>query len=153
MSERAKLLAESEAEFANLKRAVAGLDDAQMREAWCGVWGVREILAHMTGWHRELAPALGRLARAEKPIPDGVSYEDVDAWNTRFAEAKRSWPTAEILAELEASHRDFMRAAGAVPEERFVPGKTAHRLVDLNARHHYQEHGQQIRAWRQSRGI
>lgn len=51
-----------------------------MREAWCGVWGVREILAHMSGRHREMAPALQRLSRGERPIPAGVSYDDGDAW-------------------------------------------------------------------------
>jgi hypothetical protein len=153
MSEKNTLLKEADEEFASLRGAVAGLDEAQMREVWCGVWGVREILAHMSGWHRELGPALERLARGERPIPDGVSYEDVDAWNARFAEAKRSWATADIAKELEASHADFMRAAQAVPEDRFVPGKTAYKIVDLNSRHHYQIHGQEIAAWRKSRGI
>jgi hypothetical protein len=49
-----------------------------MRRPWCGTWGVREILAHITGWQRELTPVLERLARGERPIPDGVSYADVD---------------------------------------------------------------------------
>ncbi|HET7876164.1 MAG TPA: ClbS/DfsB family four-helix bundle protein [Methylomirabilota bacterium] len=153
MSEKQKLLAEAEAEFAKFKQAIAGLSDAQMREVWCGVWGVREIVSHLSGWHREMGPLLERLARGERPVPEGVSYEDVDGWNAKFADAKKSWSTAEILTELDASHPSFMKAAAAVPEERFVPGKTAYRVVDLNSRHHYQEHGDQIRAWRKSRGI
>jgi hypothetical protein len=153
MSEKQKLLAEAEVEFKRFKEAIAGLTEAQMREVWLGVWGVREIVSHIAGWHREMGPALLRLARGEKAIADGVSYEDVDAWNARFAEARRSWSTADILKELDASHPSFMQAAAAVPEERFVAGKTAYRLVDLNSRHHYQEHGEQIRAWRKSRGI
>ena len=153
MSERTTLLSAAETEFVRLKGAIAGLGEAQMREVWLGSWGVREILAHISGWHHELGPALLRMQKGERPIPEGVSYDDVDAWNARFADARRAAPTAEILAELDASHAAFMRAAAGVPEERFVPGRTAHKIVDFNSRHHYQEHRAQVEAWRKSRAI
>jgi len=149
MSEKTTLLTEAETEFSQLKRAIAGLDEARMREVWLGTWSARDVVAHISGWHREMAPALKRLARGERPIPEGVSYDDVDAWNGRFAEARRAAATADIVAELDASHAAFMRAAAAVPEERYVPGKTAYKIVDLNSRHHYQEHRGQIEAWRE----
>ena len=34
-----------------------------------GLWGVREILAHIMGWQREMIPVLERIARGEKPSP------------------------------------------------------------------------------------
>jgi uncharacterized protein (TIGR03083 family) len=153
MTEKATLLSEAETEFTRLKGAVAGLDEAQMRRPWLGTWSVREIVAHISGWHREMAPALTRMGRGERPIPEGISYDDVDAWNARFAEARKGAATAEILKELDASHAAFVEAAASVPEERYVPGKTAHKIVDLNSRHHYREHRQQIEEWRKSQGI
>jgi hypothetical protein len=45
-----------------------------------------------------------------------------------------------------------MRAAAAVPPERFAPGKTAWKIVDLNSAHHGKEHGDQIRAGRAGKG-
>jgi hypothetical protein len=128
MSEKTTLLSEAETEFTLFKRAIAGLDEAHMRQVWLGTWSARDIVAHISGWHRELAPALERLARGERPIAEGVSYEDVDA----------------------ASHAAFMRAAATVPDERYAPGKTAHKIVDLNSRHHYLEHRGQIEAWRKA---
>ena len=95
-----------------------------------------------------MAPPLQRMARGERPIPEGVSYDDVDAWNARFADGRKAASTSDILKELDASHAAFMAAAAAVPEERYVPGKTAHKIVDLNSRHHYQEHRAQIEEWR-----
>jgi hypothetical protein len=153
MSEKQDVLTGAEVEFGRLKKAVAGLEEARVREVWLGVWGVREILSHISGWHRELGPGLERLARGERPFAEGTSYEDVDAWNAKFAGVKKSWTTADILKELDASHTYFMKAAAAVPEERYVPGKTAHKIVDLNSRHHYAEHAGQIEAWRKSKGI
>ena len=153
MSDKRQLLAEAETEFQGLKRAVAGLDEAAMREVWCGTWSVREILGHISGWHREMLPGLERLARGEKPFPAGVSYVDVDAWNAKFAEAKRTWSTADIQRELEEAHGAFLRVASTVPDERVVPERTAYKLVDANSRHHDHEHAEDILAWRKRRGV
>jgi hypothetical protein len=120
---------------------------------WLGAWSIREILAHLSGWHREMGPALERLARGEKPIPAGVSYDDVDSWNARFVAAKKDWPLDEVLLELDRSHEYFMHAAAAVPEERVRPGTTAYGIIAACSAHHYQEHGDQIRAWRASRRV
>lgn len=153
MSEKAILLSEAETEFAAFKRAIAGLSEPQMREVWLGTWAARDIVSHISGWHREMAPALGRLQKGERPIPDGVSYDDVDAWNARFADARKAAATTDIVKELEASHAAFMQAAASVPDERYVPGKTAYKIVDLNSRHHYREHRQQIEEWRKRKAI
>ena len=153
MSEKTTLLSGAETEFTAFKRAIAGLSEAQMREVWLGTWSARDVVAHISGWHRELGPALARMQRGERPIAEGVSYDDVDAWNARFADARKATPTADILEELDASHAAFMQAAAGVPDERYVPGKTAHKIVDLNSRHHYQEHRQQIEEWRKSKNI
>lgn len=153
MSAKDELLRQAQEEFKAFKAAVQGLDERQLTEVWLGTWSIRDILAHISGWHRELGPGLERLARGEKPFPEGTSYEDVDGWNARFAAAKKNVPVSELLKELDASHEYFMAVAAKVPEERFVPGKTAYRIVDLNSAHHYKEHGDQIRAWRQSKGI
>ena len=85
MSAKSELLVGAEAEFQGLKSAIAGLSEADMREVWCGTWSVREILSHISGWHREMLPGVERLARGEKPFTEGVSYSDFDAWNAKFA--------------------------------------------------------------------
>src|SRR5436309_99177 len=87
MSLRDDLLRQADDEFGALKRALVGLSDEAMRQPCCGDWAVREILAHLAGWQREMIPVLERVARGEKPVPDGVSYEDVDAWNARHVAA------------------------------------------------------------------
>jgi hypothetical protein len=153
MSLKDDLLRQADDEFGALKRALAGLSDEAMRRPCDGGWGVREILAHLAGWQREMTPVLERLARGERPIPEGVSYEDVDAWNARHVGARRGLTVEGIRAELDASHRDFLAAARAVPEARFAPDKTATRIVDLNGPHHYREHAAQILAWRRQAGL
>jgi len=148
-----ELLNDAARQYKALHETIQGLNEAHMTEVWLGTWTVRDIVSHISGWHREMIPALERIARGERPIPDGVSYADVDAWNAKFAAAKRDAPVADVLLEFDKSHEDFMHAAAQVPDDRFVEGKTAWKIVDGNSAHHYNEHGEQIRAWRAQKGI
>jgi uncharacterized protein (TIGR03083 family) len=147
------LLRQADEAFEALEAAFAGLDEGQLTRPGLDRWSVRDVLAHLTGWHGEMIPVLGRLARGEKPLPDGGSYEDVDAWNARFVDARRYLSAAAVLEALRVSHRAFLDAARQIPEERFAPGKTATRIVDLNGPHHYREHAGEIAEWRGREGI
>jgi hypothetical protein len=148
MGAKQELLEKAEQEYDGLKAAIKGLDEAQMSEVWLGSWGVREILAHVTGWHREMIPALERLGRGEAPYPDGA-YDDFNDWNARFVEARKGRPSADLLREVDASHRELLSAASRLPDEHFGEGKPASGLVDGVAAGHYREHAEQIRQWRQ----
>jgi len=153
MSLKDDLLRQADDDLGALKRALVGLDDEAMRRPCLGAWGVREILAHIVGWQREMIPVLERIARGEKPIAEGVSYDDLDGWNARLVAARRGLTVQGLRAALDASHRDFLAAARAVPDARFEPGKTATRVVNLNGPHHYREHTAQILAWRRRAGV
>jgi hypothetical protein len=153
--QRAKddLLNEAARQYKAFHEAIQGLNEEHLTEPWLGTWSVKEIVAHIAGWHRELIPALERLARGGRPVPEGVSYDDVDAWNAKFAAAAHDTSASDMLLTLDKSHEDFMHAAAQVPAERYEPNRTAYRIVDLNSAHHYKEHGEQIREWRASRGV
>ena len=153
VNHKEELLSRAAEEYRAFHEAIDGLNEERLTEVWLGDWGIREIVAHMTGWHRELIPALERLTRGERPIPPDVSYEDVDAWNAKFAAAKRGARVTDVLLEFDQSHEEFLTAADRVPEERYQPERTAYRIVEMNSAHHYKEHGDQIRAWRAAEGI
>ncbi len=153
MSHKQELLRQAAQEYMAFHQAIDGLNEDHLTEVWLGAWSVKDIVAHMSGWHRELMPALARLARGERPVPEGAGYDDLDAWNAKFVALTRGTPVSEVLLEFDRSHEDFLTAADGVPEARYEPGKTAYRIVDLNTAHHYKEHGDQIRAWRTARGL
>lgn len=148
MGAKQELFEKAEQEYDGFKASIKGLDEAQMSQVWLGSWGVREILAHMTGWHREMVPALERLGRGEAPYPDGA-YDDFDSWNARFVEVRKGRAAADILREVDASHRELLSAASRLPDEHFGEGQSASGLVDGVAGGHYREHAEQIRQWRQ----
>jgi hypothetical protein len=147
MSDKARLMGEAEREFGALREAIDGLSDEEMGQVWLGVWGVREILIHISGWHDEMAGALGRVAQGKAAYPPGT-YDDFDAWNARFVEGKAGVKSADVLAELERSHRRLLVAAAAVPEALFAPGGAARDPFEGAGAGHYREHAEQIRQWR-----
>jgi hypothetical protein len=153
MTPKQELLNQAAREYKAFHESLQGLNEEHLNEVWLGTWNIKDIVAHITGWQQELGPALERLARGERPVPEGVSYEDVDAWNAKFAAARRGAEAADLLLELDTSHEHFMHLADAIPDARFQPDRTAYRMVDLNSAHHYKEHGDQIRAWRASNGL
>lgn len=149
---REQLLTELNKSFASLLDAVSGLSDEQMAEVWYDKWSVNDILAHVAGWHREMAPAFERLARGERPVPEDADYGNFDKWNASFAGA-RAPAAAEVTAELKASKEAFATAAAMVPEEKFEDGRAAYRIIHLTGIEHYADHEPAIREWRKSRGL
>ncbi len=104
---RDELIDELNTRFGSLLASIDGLDDTQMTAAWYGKWSVNHLLAHVSGWHREMIPALERIARGERPIPEDADYSNLDAWNTKFAEGAEEEPPASIIAEARASKEAF----------------------------------------------
>ena len=153
MSAKDDLLKQTAEEFKTFKAAYAGLTEPQLTGVMLGTWSIREILCHVAGWHREMVPVLERIARGEKPVPEGISYEDPQPWNEKFVRAYAGKPASEVVAEVDSSYEALMAAARKVPEERFAPGRSAARTMDGVGPHHYKEHGEQIRQWRKAKGF
>lgn len=147
-----ELVRHAENEYDGFRVAANGLDDGEMSRTWLGSWGVREIVAHLIGWHREVAPALERLGRGEPPYEDGA-YDDFDGWNARFVDARRGRSAEALLRELDASHRELLTVASKLPEELFAEGQAASGLLNGVTTAHYREHAEQIRHWRQLRSL
>ena len=134
------VLREVEGSFSELLAAARALDERGMSRVCDGTWTAKEILAHITGWHRTMTGALERMARGERPTPEGVDYGDADAWNARFAAGARAQQGATIVAGLQQSFSNYLRAARALPADRFGEGKTVNRLLEGSGYGHYREH-------------
>jgi hypothetical protein len=150
MSDRATLVREADEGFAELRRAITGLSEEALTRVWLGTWGVREILVHISGWHREAIAGFGRVARGDAELHPPGAYDDFDAWNARFVADRTGVKLGDVLTELEASHRDFIVAAAAVPDPHFAPDAPVRGFFEGSGAGHYREHAAQIRAWRQA---
>ena len=140
-------------EYQKLREAIDGLDARQLSRPWLDGWSVRDLIAHILGWEREMIGFLQRMARGERPNPEGVDYSKPDEWNAKFALEMAPVGPETVLAVWRHVHMNFVSAAKALPDERFGEGKTANRLLEGNGFEHYREHAAHIREWRQSEGI
>jgi len=131
--------------YAAFSAVVDRIDEAHGTwEGAVGTWSVVHVLQHMTGWLDEMTAALERMARGERPTPAGVDYGDVDGWNSRFVAARGAQSLSAARSGFDQAHTTFRAAAAALPADRFGEGKTADRLVDGTALHHYAEHAAQL---------
>lgn len=139
--------------FASVLAAVNGLDESAMTKRFYGEWGVKDILAHIAGWHEQMSEAMQRMARGEKPTPEGVDYNDADAWNARFAGAMTAQNGETVVATLRQSYANYLRAAKAIPDDRFGEGKTVNRLLEASGYGHYAEHLPALQDYRKQLGF
>jgi hypothetical protein len=150
VSSKQQLLNDLDEAYGEFRSAVDGLDEIDFERKWVdGRWGVREIVAHHTGWLGQLGGGLERMGRGEKPTPDGVDWTKVDRWNAIFAEHARGKRQAEVLNELEHALYVFKEAARKLPEDRFGERKTASRMFDLAGISHFRESAEMVRRWRE----
>ena len=91
---------------------------------------MKDILAHIAGWQHQMTGAMERMARGEKPTPEGVDYSDADGWNARFAAAMRTQSATTVVADLQQSFANYKRAAAAIADDRYGEGKTVNRLLE-----------------------
>lgn len=147
MGDKEKALQDAGEAYEELREAVDGLGEAQSRAVWLGTWGAREILIHIAGWDREMAPAFARIERGEPPYPAGA-YDDYDAWNARFVAEATHVAHPKVLADLESTHRGLLAAASVLGDEHFAMGAPARELLESIGPKHYREHAAQIRQWR-----
>jgi len=147
MSDKAILLRDTDEAFAELHRAIDGLTEEEASRVWLGTWGVREILIHISGWHDAMAAALDNVARGKAAYAEGM-YDDYDAWNARFVAERAGVKLADVVAELDASHRRLVAAADGVPEAQFAEGGAGRGPLEGAGAGHYREHETQIHEWR-----
>jgi hypothetical protein len=154
MTSRDELIQRLDAAYQDYRSAIDDLDERQFESKWLdGKWGVREITAHITGWHGTLAGGLERMGRGEKPVPEGQDWTAPDPYNETFAEHAKGKQREQILHELENSVKSFKTAAMKVPEDRYGEGKTANRIFDGAGIEHFAEHAAVIRLWRDREGV
>jgi hypothetical protein len=143
-------LAKLQTGFDQLLAAIDGLDDATLTRVFYGTWSIKDILAHISGWHHAMGAAMERMARGERPTPEGVDYSDSDAWNAKFSAAMAPQTTSTVIADLRQSFATYSRAANAIPDDRWGEGKTINRIVESSGYGHYEEHLPAIQSVNQS---
>lgn len=155
MTDKAEAIVELQQAHDRFRDRIVDLPDSAYRESFLGTWNLSQVLTHMAGWYGEITPGFSRVARGERPTPEGVDYSDADAWNARFCASPVAGKAA--LASFDAAYAEYLAAARAldasfygVDAERGRP-KIGNRLLQGAGVHHFEEHGPEVEAWLHAR--
>jgi hypothetical protein len=134
-----------------LAAAYAGLSEAELTEPGVvGDWSVKDMLAHVMVWEEEAIKHLPHILAGERPPRYSVTYGGIDAFNALMTEQKRGLSLAEVMKELDETHRRLVEYVQDAPEEQFTRETPLRRRLRLDTYSHYPIHAQLIRAWRRS---
>jgi hypothetical protein len=105
-----------------LLQAVENVPDS----AWetpgvCGVWSVKEILAHLTSYEQALVEVLNALLEDQDTPPPLVSamLTDPQAFNDSQVAQRQNQTPDDVLAEYKAAQAQAISLAAQIPAELF----------------------------------
>lgn len=148
---KAELLKQVQAMYDTLDAAIAPILPAQMCVPGVnGAWSVKDELAHLTFWHRNLLARLHGIATNQQ-VSASTEIDD-DIWNLRCFEANRARALDDVLADLWRTQRAIVGAIETLPEAIFFNagghGGALWEAADGTILGHYPEHIAQIDQWR-----
>jgi hypothetical protein len=150
--DRPQLLKQLDKAWTAIKESYTGLSDAQLTEPGVtGHWSVKDILAHVTTWEEEALKYLPLIITGGKPARYSLLYGGIDAFNAQMTEQKRGLALADVLRQLDETHRRLIDYVQSVPEEQFTRETRFRRRLRLDTYSHYPKHAKGIRAWREQR--
>jgi hypothetical protein len=142
-----------------LEATLGKLSDAQKRAAGLdGERSVKDILAHITAWERLMLQWLKESYAGltpQRPAP-GMTWDDLDRLNEQIYLENKERGLAEIQAAYKSAYSHCVQAVQEMAEDdlfdgnRFAwrDGDPIWHMVAANTWWHYQEHREQIEAWR-----
>jgi uncharacterized protein (TIGR03083 family) len=140
--------------------SLAGLSHEQMTSRpVIGAWTVKDLLGHVTAWHKLALDALAAWQEGRGPPP----FAGLDEFNAEQAELRRDWTLERVREEFEEAHATLVGAVAglsprALAEKRMFIGDDPRSLRQTLGRllwgvqgqfRHASEHAHQIRRWRE----
>jgi hypothetical protein len=139
-----EILAHVTASRVALTSSIYGLSEAELTtKGAVGDWSVKDVMAHIGRWEEICFDELQKHLHGEQSTED---YRDALAYNDRWEAELQVLSLQETIERFETAHyRLFGLLSSLTPAQwsgyvrAWVRGSTWH---------HFEEHGEQIRAWR-----
>ena len=148
--DRQQLLKKLDRAWEAIKESYAGLPDAQLTQPGVmGDWSVKDILAHVTTWEQESLKYLPLIIQGGRPPRYSTKYGGIDAFNAQMREQKRGLSLADVLRQLDETHRRLIDYVQSAPEEQIRQETRFRRRLRFDTYRHYREHASVIWEWRE----
>ena len=138
-----EILAHVTASRVALTSAIYGLSEAGLTtEGAVGRWSVKDVMAHIGRWEEISMSELQKHLRGEQSIED---FRDAPAYNDRWEAELQSLTLQETIELFETAHYRLFGLLSSLKPEQWNGYVRA--WVRGSTWHHFEEHGEQIRAW------
>ena len=134
------------------EQALASIPQERMAEPAIGEWSIKDIVAHLTWYDREMANVL-----KARPVASSEWWNlPREERNQRIFEQHRNQPLAEVLQEHDKAHRQLVEAIeklgdedlnGPSPIREMRPGSKLWMMLEENTWFHYLLHTEALWAW------
>ena len=126
-----------------LTSAIYGLSETVLTaKGAVGDWSVKDVMAHIGRWEEISTSELQKHLRGEQSIED---YRDAPAYNDRWEAELQSLTLQETIELFETAHYRLFGLLSSLKPEQWNGYVRA--WVRGSTWHHFEEHGEQIRAW------
>lgn len=122
----------------------------QQEEVFLGEWGVKDLLAHLQGWDHTNREAVGEILAGRKPGFWAHYDRDWRRYNAQLVAQYRREDLAELVAEVERSHRALIEYLERVPADEYIKRKPIQTLLRAETSDE-EEHSRQLEAFRTGR--
>jgi len=130
-----------------LTSAIYGLSEAELTmEGPVGRWSVKDVMAHLGRWEEVCFDELQKHLRGEQSTDD---YRDALPYNDQWESGLQALSLQESIEKFETAHYRVFGLLSALTPEQWDGYVRA--WVRGSLWHHFEEHGEQIRAWRAGR--
>lgn len=114
-----ELLAKLQETRASILHEASALPAEKRDTVFLGIWSVKDLLAHLTGWDYTNIDAVKSVLAGE--LPSFYEYRDRDwqTYNAILVEKYRKGSFRELLAAVRTSHKKMVEFLQTIPPEHF----------------------------------
>ena len=107
----------------SLLEAVKELPVERLDEVFLGSWSVKDLLAHLVGWDITNLQAVQEILAGQYPGFFQFYDKDWQSYNARLVEQYKKEPFVDLLAEVDASHRQLITFLETLDAGELINGK------------------------------
>ena len=124
-----------------LVEAAESLDESKREEPGiCGTWSAKEVLAHLSGWNKEIARQFALLLDGRS----GTVEHDIDRFNRQAVREREHLNWRETLDDLKETHRQFNRQARSISRDNIAENEEYAEWMSVQIEH-YEHHLKQLK--------
>jgi uncharacterized damage-inducible protein DinB len=154
VNRRDQLISDLAAARAQVKDAVAGLNEAQMSRPDIDGWSVKDQLSHLTVCDEIRFHEIVRVSRGGRPAWANFDGKPMHDFNEMTASLRRDLPIEQVMADLDMAREKVLDAIAEAPERALASeayGEEGY-AVDGSIEHDA-SHAVAITAWRKQAGL